>query len=119
MSGETTQAELDARMLRELREWRRSPSVEREIARGRQVWLDPDELDLLLRIADERDELKRRDCEMPDERSVEIPPGHALVKGELVEIPSIRWPASMIAAHGHGPNDPREGCPICDPSVIA
>lgn len=72
MSGQASNEELDARMLQELREWRRSPSVVREIERGRQVWLDPEELDLLLRIAAERDALKRAsvaewEADLPEE----------------------------------------------------
>lgn len=66
--SDSSQAVLDARMLTDLRQWRRSPRVSEALARGDRAWLDPAEFDLLLRIADERDELRRQACEMPDER---------------------------------------------------
>ena len=63
--------ELDARMLADLRAWRKTEHTIREIERGHQVWLDADELDMLLRAAAERDALKREACAMPDERPSE------------------------------------------------
>ena len=59
---EATDAELDAKMLRDLRGWReRYPST----LKG-SVPLTVEELDLLLRIADERDALRRAFCEEPE-----------------------------------------------------
>lgn len=98
MSDQASDAELDARMLRELREWRRSPSVVHEIERGRQVWLDPEELDLLLRIADERDALKREACAEPGERVVPI---FASIPDEIrarVDDEVGRWPC-LVCLH--------------------
>lgn len=51
---ESTDAELDAKMLRELREFHAEPGG---------IFLTHDELDLLLRIAEERDALRRAACE--------------------------------------------------------
>lgn len=113
--GSPVTPELDARMLADLREWRDriEPSPGSWSMR-----LTIDELDMLLRRCAEVDELKRQACETwePSRAPIEIPAGHALVKGEVVP---LAWPDSMIRAHGHGPTDPRDDCPICDPSVIA
>jgi len=59
---ESTDAELDAKMLRELRMWR-----EHNLG---PVTLEPIELDMLLRIADERDALRREMCADPDSKYV-------------------------------------------------
>lgn len=91
MTGEGgTQAELDARMLAELRAWRQSPSVKAKLEAGKDAYLSLDEIDMLLRIADERDALRREACAERDEKPprVEIPAGHALVDGVLVELPA-------------------------------
>lgn len=114
--GETSLAETDARMLADLREWRRSPSVVAKLAEGREVWLTGDEIDMLLRVADERDRLKREGCMMPDEMRGpigalpehpttlrEIPPGYALVGGELVELPQP---------------SPMHRCVVCDGAIM-
>lgn len=89
--GSPVTPELDARMLADLREWRRriEPSPGRWSMR-----LTIDELDMLLRRCAEVDELKRQACEMSDERpstAVEIPAGHALVDGEIVALASAGY----------------------------
>lgn len=58
---ESTDAELDAKMLRELREFHAEPGG---------IFLTHDELDLLLRIAAERDDLRRAACAEPDSKYV-------------------------------------------------
>lgn len=60
--NEATDAELDAKMLRELRDY--AGGMTRIGSRSRS--LTPEELDLLLRIADERDALRRAFCEEPE-----------------------------------------------------
>ena len=65
--GSPVTPELDARMLADLREWRR-----RHDDTGlRHLALTIDELDMLIRVAAERDALKREACEMPDERQAQ------------------------------------------------
>lgn len=81
--------ELDARLLSELRGWRAMPSTVVAFAAGKGGWLSADEIDLLLRIADERDALRRQSCEMPDDRAsygYVLPAGFAFVHGEVVKL---------------------------------
>jgi hypothetical protein len=82
--------EYDARMLADLRAWRNSPRVAEKLAAGGDAYLSTDELDMLLRIADERDALRRQACEMPDETrrsyAYDLPPGYAFVHGEVVKV---------------------------------
>lgn len=59
--GSPVTPELDARMLAELREWRRRYPI------ASMHGITGDELDMLLRAVDERDALKAAACEMPDE----------------------------------------------------
>lgn len=62
-------AESDARVLSNLRRWRESNTDRlRSVPNSYRVPIYLDEFDLLLRIADERDELARKLCEMPDEK---------------------------------------------------
>ena len=85
--GSPVTPQLDARMLADLRECRA-----RVDTNGRwSMRLTLDELDMLLRIADERDAIRRELCEMPDD--VTLAP-------KLAVVPFV-WPATMIAAHGH------------------
>lgn len=63
--GSPVTPELDARMLAELREWRRRYPI------ASMHGITGDELDMLLRAVDERDALKRDACEMPDERQAQ------------------------------------------------
>ena len=67
--GTPVSPRLDARMLSDLREYRARHST------GiRHVTLTIDELDMFLRVAAERDTLRRIACEMPDDRfRAEIP----------------------------------------------
>jgi hypothetical protein len=91
--GSPITPQLDARMLADLRAWR----ARRDIDPAR-VTLTIDEVDMLLRVADERDALKREACAEP---------------GEVIP---LRWPATMIAAHGHdgaASDAEREACRIC------
>lgn len=64
--NEATDTELDAKMLREIRDYAQS-SMTRFSSAMRA--LTPAELDLLLRIADERDALRRAFCEEPEKPS--------------------------------------------------
>jgi hypothetical protein len=87
--NDTTQARLDAQLLAELRQWRLSPSVTAAAQTKPDAFLSWEEIDMLLRIAEERDALRRQLADMPDERptnTVEIPSGHALVDGKLVPV---------------------------------
>lgn len=90
--GSPVTPELDARMLADLREWRArvSPDDKRWSMR-----LTIDELDMLLRRCADLDIARRQACADPDEIEpsagvraavVEIPAGHALVKGEVVPL---------------------------------
>ena len=88
--GPPVTPQLDAHMLAELREWRARVDTSRD-ARRWSMRLTLDELDMLLRIADERDAIRRELCEMPDD--VTLAP-------KLAVVPLV-WPATMIAAHGH------------------
>lgn len=64
--GSPVTPELDARMLADLRAFRA-----RHDTGLRHLTLTIDELDMLLRVAAERDALKRDACEMPDERQAQ------------------------------------------------
>lgn len=72
--GSPVTPQLDARMLADLREWRARVDTNAREAGRWSMRLTLDELDMLLRIADERDALKREACADPDEpaRPVEI-----------------------------------------------
>lgn len=110
--GSPVSPELDARMLADLREWRARLAP---TSLGGNRWsarLTIDELDMLLRVADDRDALRRELCEMPDDDT--LAPRPAVVP--------LTWPATMIAAHGHdgaATEAEHAACPICNPSVIA
>lgn len=65
----------DARMLAELREWRARVDTNAREAGRWSMRLTIDELDMLLRIADERDALKRELCAEPDERMIDVSTG--------------------------------------------
>jgi hypothetical protein len=65
--GSPVSARLDARMLADLREWRARVDT---TSTGGNRWsarLTVDEFDMLLRVADDRDALRRELCEMPDD----------------------------------------------------
>ena len=63
--GSPVSPQLDARMLAELREWRRRADTSDGTRWSMRLTID--ELDMLLRVADERDAIKRELCEMPDD----------------------------------------------------
>lgn len=63
---ESTDAEADARMLADLRTWR----VNRHPSSGDQVSLGLEEVDMLLRVAAERDQLRRETCAEPETKYV-------------------------------------------------
>lgn len=64
--SESTDAETDAVMLADIRAWR----ANRHPASGDQVTLGLEEVDMFLRVAAERDELRREMCADPDSRYV-------------------------------------------------
>lgn len=66
--GTPVSPELDARMLADLRTWRAGP-----LADLRYLTLTIDELDMLLRVAAERDTLRRELVDMPDDRFAPVP----------------------------------------------
>lgn len=113
-ADDVNQPELDARLLSELRGWRAMPSTVVAFAAGKGGWLSADEIDLLLRIADERDTLRRQSCEMPDDRpsyGYVLPAGFAFVHGEVVKLGPVgalppeptELPQRLGHAHEWGP----------------
>lgn len=99
--GSPVTPELDARMLADLREWRVRADT-RDGARW-SMRLTLDELDMLLRRCDELEALKRRECEMPDERpsaAVAIPAGHAVIGGKVVPLAPPHPGVMHIAGEG-------------------
>ena len=54
-------------MLTDLRQWIASPTVIAKRAAGGDVFLSWDEIDMLLRVADDRDALRRELVDMPDD----------------------------------------------------
>ena len=65
--GTPATPELDARMLAELREWRRRYPI------ASMHGITGDEVDMLLRVAAERDTLRRELVDMPDDRFAPVP----------------------------------------------
>lgn len=82
--GSPVTPELDARMLAELRAFRA-----RHATGLRHLTLTIDELDMLLRVADERDALKRELVDMPDDHLAPVPvrsvPFSAEISAEIRE----------------------------------
>jgi len=85
-ADERSDAALDARMLTELRQWVASPSVIAKRAAGGDAFLSWDEIDMLLRVADDRDAIRRELCEMPDD--VTLAPKLAVVRYDSCGIAS-------------------------------
>lgn len=84
-------ARRSALVLADLRAWR--AGIARRPLRPLTYELHLEEIDLLLAIADERDQLRREACGEVDDRpapvrAIEIPAGHALIAGEVVRLPS-------------------------------
>lgn len=94
--GSPVSAELDARMLADLRAWRASRSIT-----PASTLLTIDELDMLLRVADERDALKAAACEMSDERASNVTP--------------IRREAKI---HIEPVTDERPRCDVCSSVIV-
>lgn len=65
--GTPVTPELDAQMLAELREWRRRYPI------ASMHGVTGDEVDMLLRVADERDALRRELVDMPDDHFAPVP----------------------------------------------
>ena len=86
--GTPVSPELDARMLAHPRAWRA-----RHVTGLRRVTLTSAELDMLLRVAAERDKLKAAACEMPDERPSNVTPigREAKIHGEFVTMRVDEW----------------------------
>ena len=85
--GSPVTPQLDARMLADLREWRARVDTNAREAGRWSMRLTLDELDMLLRIADERDAIRRELCEMPDD--VTLAP-------KLAVVPLV-WPATICS----------------------
>ena len=86
--GTPVSPRLDARMLADLREWRAHHGTGL-----RHIALTIGEVDMLLRVAAERDTLKAAACEMPDERTSNTTPirREAKIHGEFVTMRVDDW----------------------------
>lgn len=105
MSGpardDATREELDARLVRDVRQWRHSPSVSAKLRHAGKVDLDLEELDALLRTITRLEAMKRELVDMPDDpmpafKPVTVDPlpaGHALIGGEVVPLPPVFDPS--------------------------
>ena len=94
--GSPVSPQLDARLLGDLREWRARLAPTSLEGNRWSARLTIDELDMLLRVAAERDALKAAACaeweaeipaEIRERAGVEIPAGHAVIAGEVVPLP--------------------------------
>lgn len=98
--GSPVSPELDARLLADLREWRARLAPTSLEGNRWSARLTIDELDMLLRVAAERDALKAAaaaewEADIPAEiraRAASLPAGHALVDGVVVPLPAERAP---------------------------
>lgn len=109
--GSPVTPQYDARMLAELREWRRRLAPTSLDGNRWSARLTIDELDMLLRVAAERDALKAAACA---EWEADIP---AEIRERAAEVVPIPWPETMIRAHGHdgtATDEERARCPICN-----
>lgn len=102
---DATREELDARLVRDVKQWRHAPSVSMKLRHAGKVDLDLEELDALLRTIDrlERELALTRpkravevdalpDDDVPTFKPIAVdylPAGHALIAGEVVPLPTI------------------------------
>ena len=87
---------LDARMLADLREYRARLSP---TSLGGYRWsarLTIDELDMLLRVADERDALRRELVDMPDDRFAPVPVSSVPFTAEIPD--EVRERAAVLTS---------------------
>ncbi|UYL87171.1 hypothetical protein QEH40_gp50 [Microbacterium phage OscarSo] len=103
-----TREELDARLVREVKQWRHAPSVSMKLRHAGKVDLDLEELDALLRTVDrltaELEALRPKPAALdifPDDEHLTfkpvtvdtLPAGHAIIGGEVVPLPPIFDPS--------------------------
>lgn len=105
---DATREELDARLVRDVRQWRHAPSVSMKLRHTGRVDLDLEELDALLRtvtrLEHELEALRPKPAALdifPDDehltfkpiRTDTLPAGHAIIGGEVVPLPPIFDPS--------------------------
>lgn len=107
--GTPVTPEFDARMLAELREWRRRYPI------ASMHGITGDELDMLLRAVDERDALKRELVDMPDDHLAPLPVRSVPFTAEIpAEIRERAGEPAHAARHGH-PGEPCRDRSACYP----
>ena len=109
--GTPVSPRLDARMLANLRAWR----ARRNDGLRIHVALTIDELDMLLRVAAERDALKRELVDMPDDHLAPLPVRSVQFTAEIpAEIRERAGEPAHAARHGH-PGEPCRDRSACYP----
>lgn len=102
--GTPVSPELDARILSDLREYRARMGILRHLT------LTIDEVDTLLRVAAERDTLRRELVDMPDDRFAPVPVRSIPFTAEI--------PAEVRERAGEPVTDERPRCDVCSSVIV-
>ncbi|WP_241679892.1 hypothetical protein, partial [Parasutterella excrementihominis] len=102
--GTPVSPELDARMLADLREWRRRYPI------ASMHGITGDEVDMLLRVAAERDALRRELVDMPDDHLAPVPVRSVPFTAEI--------PDEVRERAGEPATDERPRCDVCSSVIV-